>query len=164
MANWRRTATRLRGLRRGKECHWETLPHLTTNYAMTTPAEHAPDPSQRRRIRELPDELISQSAAGEAADLMAKLIGEAGKVAVIVHDQTSQTGTTRRDGFANRMKEKYPNIEVVAIEYGEGDPVKSADKAKAIMTANPATHHYSNPPQSRKTNLLQPRTHRRAAA
>jgi len=77
------------------------------------------------------------AAAGEAADQMAKLIGEAGKVAVIVHDQTSQTGTTRRDGFVNRMKEKYPNIEVVAIEYGAGDPVKSADLAKAIMTANP---------------------------
>ena len=77
------------------------------------------------------------AAAGEAADQMAKLIGEAGKVAVIVHDQTSQTGTTRRDGFANRMKEKYPKIEVVAIEYGAGDPVKSADFAKAIMTKYP---------------------------
>ncbi len=77
------------------------------------------------------------AAAGEAADQMAKLIGESGKVAVIVHDQTSQTGTTRRDGFVNRMKEKYPNIQVVAVEYGAGDPVKSADLAKAIMTANP---------------------------
>jgi ribose transport system substrate-binding protein len=77
------------------------------------------------------------AAAGEAADQMAKLIGESGKVAVIVHDQTSQTGITRRDGFVNRMKEKYPNIEVVAIEYGAGDPVKSADFAKAIMTKNP---------------------------
>jgi ribose transport system substrate-binding protein len=77
------------------------------------------------------------AAAGEAADQMAKLIGEEGKVAVIVHDQTSQTGTTRRDGFVNRMAEKYPNIEVVAVEYGAGDPVKSADLAKAIMTKNP---------------------------
>jgi ribose transport system substrate-binding protein len=77
------------------------------------------------------------AAAGEAADKMAELIGDAGKVAVIVHDQTSQTGTTRRDGFVQRMTEKHPNIEVVAIEYGAGDPVKSADLAKAIMTANP---------------------------
>ncbi|HUQ78539.1 MAG TPA: ABC transporter substrate-binding protein [Patescibacteria group bacterium] len=77
------------------------------------------------------------AAAGEAADQMAKLIGDAGKVAVIVHDQTSQTGTSRRDGFVNRMKEKHPNIQVVAIEYGAGDPVKSADLAKTIMTANP---------------------------
>jgi ribose transport system substrate-binding protein len=68
---------------------------------------------------------------------MAKLIGDAGKVAVIVHDQTSRTGIDRRDGFVNQVKAKYPNIEVVAIEYGAGDPVKSADLAKAIMTANP---------------------------
>ena len=76
-------------------------------------------------------------AAGEAADQMAKLIGDAGKVAVIVHDQTSKTGQDRRDGFVNQIKAKHPNIEVVAIEYGAGDPVKSADFAKAIMTANP---------------------------
>ena len=77
------------------------------------------------------------AAAGEAADKMAELIGDSGKVAVIVHDQTSQTGTTRRDGFVNRMAESHPNVEVVAIEYGAGDPVKSADLAKAIMTAHP---------------------------
>lgn len=77
------------------------------------------------------------AAAGEAADHMATLIGDAGKVAIIVHDQTSQTGTTRRDGFVNRMKEKHPNIQVVDIQYGAGDPVKSADLAKAIMSKNP---------------------------
>ena len=77
------------------------------------------------------------AAAGEAADKMAELIGDAGKVAVIVHDQTSRTGIDRRDGFVNQMKAKHPNIEVVAVEYGAGDPVKSADFAKAIMTANP---------------------------
>lgn len=77
------------------------------------------------------------AAAGEAADHMATLIGDAGKVALIVHDQTSQTGTTRRDGFVNRMKEKHPNIQVVDIQYGAGDPVKSADLAKAIMSKNP---------------------------
>jgi ribose transport system substrate-binding protein len=77
------------------------------------------------------------AAAGEAADQMAKAIGDAGKVAVIVHDQTSQTGQTRRDGFSQRMKEKHPNVEIVDIQYGAGDPVKSADLAKAIMTANP---------------------------
>jgi ribose transport system substrate-binding protein len=76
-------------------------------------------------------------AAGEAADQMAKLIGDAGKVAVIVHDQTSVTGQDRRDGFVDQMKAKHPNIEVVAIEYGAGDPVKSADFAKAIMTKFP---------------------------
>ncbi len=77
------------------------------------------------------------AAAGEAADKMAELIGDAGKVAVIVHDQTSRTGIDRRDGFLKQMEAKHPNIEVVAVEYGAGDPVKSADFAKAIMTKNP---------------------------
>ena len=76
-------------------------------------------------------------AAGEAADQMAKLIGDAGQVAVIVHDQTSKTGQDRRDGFVNQMKAAHAGIEVVAIEYGAGDPVKSADFAKAIMTKYP---------------------------
>jgi ribose transport system substrate-binding protein len=76
-------------------------------------------------------------AAGEAADKLAEAIGDSGKVAVIVHDQTSQTGITRRDGFVNAMKERHPNVQVVDVQYGAGDPVKSADLAKAIMTANP---------------------------
>jgi ribose transport system substrate-binding protein len=77
------------------------------------------------------------AAAGEAADKMAELIGDSGKVAVIVHDQTSRTGIDRRDGFVKQMEAAHPDIDVVAIEYGAGDPVKSADLAKAIMTANP---------------------------
>ena len=76
-------------------------------------------------------------AAGVEADKLAGLIGDAGKVGVIVHDQTSQTGITRRDGFVNQMKAKHPNVQVVDVQYGAGDAVKSADIAKAMMTANP---------------------------
>jgi len=77
------------------------------------------------------------AAAGVEADKLAGLIGDSGKVGVIVHDQTSQTGITRRDGFVNQMKAKHPNIQVVDVQYGAGDPVKSADIAKSMMTANP---------------------------
>jgi len=35
------------------------------------------------------------------------------------------------------MKAKHPNIQVVDVQYGAGDPVKSADIAKSMMTANP---------------------------
>ena len=61
-------------------------------------------------------------AAALAADKMAALIGGKGEVAVVVHDQTSITGITRRDGFVNQMKAKYPNIKVkgVNIEYDIG--------------------------------------------
>lgn len=77
------------------------------------------------------------AAAALAADKMAELIGEEGKVALVVHDQTSVTGVQRRDGFANQIKDKYPNIEIVDVQYGGGDHLKSTDLAKAIMQAHP---------------------------
>jgi ribose transport system substrate-binding protein len=77
------------------------------------------------------------AAAGLAADKMAELIGGKGEVALVVHDQTSRTGIDRRDGFVNRVKEKYPNIKIVDIQYGGGDHLKSTDLAKAIMQAHP---------------------------
>ncbi|WP_131856788.1 ABC transporter substrate-binding protein [Bosea sp. BK604] len=77
------------------------------------------------------------AAAALAADKMAELIGGAGKVAVLVHDQTSRTGVDRRDGFVNRIKQAHPKIEIVAIEYGAGDHLKSTEITKAILQANP---------------------------
>jgi len=79
----------------------------------------------------------SVAAAATAADKMAAAIGDAGEVAVIVHDQTSRTGIDRRDGFLNEMKEKYPNIKIVSVQYGGGDHLKSAEIAKAMIQANP---------------------------
>ncbi|WP_341212802.1 ABC transporter substrate-binding protein [uncultured Limimaricola sp.] len=77
------------------------------------------------------------AAAALAADKMAELIGGAGKVAVVAHDQTSRTGIDRRDGFLNRMESEYPEIEVVSVQYGQGDQLQSTEVAKAILTANP---------------------------
>jgi ribose transport system substrate-binding protein len=77
------------------------------------------------------------AAAGAAADKMAELIGDQGEVAVIVHDQTSRTGIDRRDGFLNRMKEKHPNVQVVDVQYGGGDQLKSTDLAKTMIQAHP---------------------------
>ncbi|HCO49481.1 MAG TPA: BMP family ABC transporter substrate-binding protein [Spirochaetaceae bacterium] len=77
------------------------------------------------------------AAAAYAADMMAKLINNEGEVAVIVHDQTSRTGIDRRDGFVNRIKEKYPKITIVSVQYGEGDHLKSTDLAKAIIQSHP---------------------------
>jgi ribose transport system substrate-binding protein len=78
----------------------------------------------------------NDAAAGVAADKMAEAIGNSGKIALVVHDQTSRTGIDRRDGFLNRIKD-YPNIEVIDVQYGGGDHQKSADITKAILNANP---------------------------
>lgn len=79
----------------------------------------------------------NSKAAGEAADKMAAAIGGKGEVAVVVHDQVSATGVSRRDGFVARMTEKYPDIQVVDIQYGGGDHLKSTDLTKAIIQAHP---------------------------
>ena len=79
----------------------------------------------------------SVASAALAADKMAEAIGDAGEVAVIVHDQTSRTGIDRRDGFLNEMKTKHPNIKIVSVQYGAGDHLKSAEIAKADIQAHP---------------------------
>jgi ribose transport system substrate-binding protein len=77
------------------------------------------------------------AAAGAAADKMASMIGDEGEVGVIVHDQTSRTGIDRRDGFVNQMKSKHAKVNIVDIQYGGGDQLKSTDLAKAMMQAHP---------------------------
>jgi ribose transport system substrate-binding protein len=77
------------------------------------------------------------AAAAEAAKHLAEAVGHEGKVALVVHDQTSVTGQQRRDGFVDYMEENEPGIEIVDIQYGGGDQAKSADLAKAILAANP---------------------------
>src|SRR5437773_656940 len=77
------------------------------------------------------------AAAGTAADKMAEMIGDSGEVALVVHDQTSRTGIDRRDGFVQRIKDKHPNINIVDIQYGGGDQLKSTDITKAIIQAHP---------------------------
>ena len=84
----------------------------------------------------------NKAAAALAADKMAELVGKAGDVAVLVHDQTSRTGIDRRDGFLERMKSTYPNVKIVSVQYGAGDQLKSTEIAKAVLQANPNLKGY----------------------
>ncbi len=77
------------------------------------------------------------AASALAATKMSALIGGAGKVAVIAHDQTSRTGIDRTEGFVNEIKANHPGIEIVAVEVGGGDQLKSAEITKTLMAANP---------------------------
>ena len=78
----------------------------------------------------------NMAAAAAGADGLAEAIGSEGKVAAIIHDQTSATGIGRRDGFLNRMEEAYPNIEIVDVQYAN-DALKATETAKAMLQANP---------------------------
>jgi len=77
------------------------------------------------------------ASARLAADKLAELIGGAGKVAVVSFDQTSQTGIERRDGFVEQIAAAHADIEIVAIEYGGGDHLRSAEITKTLLQAYP---------------------------
>ncbi|MGH3760496.1 ABC transporter substrate-binding protein [Actinophytocola sp.] len=79
----------------------------------------------------------NKAAAAEAAKHMAELVGGKGEVAMVVHDQTSKSGTDRRDGFMDWMKENAPGITVLSPQYGGGDQAESANITKSIISANP---------------------------
>lgn len=79
----------------------------------------------------------SKVAGALAAEHMAELIGGAGEVAIVGHSQINSTGVERRDGFVEKIEADYPDIEIVDIQYGDGDHLKSADIAKAMIAAHP---------------------------
>jgi ribose transport system substrate-binding protein len=80
----------------------------------------------------------SVAAGAIAADHMGALIGGSGDIAIVDHSQTATTGVERRDGFVNELKAKYPNINIVDIEYPSGgNLLPSVDAAKAIIAAHP---------------------------
>jgi ribose transport system substrate-binding protein len=79
----------------------------------------------------------NKAAAAEAAKHLSELVGGTGKVALVVHDQTSVTGRDRRDGFTDWMKTNAPGIQLLPVQYGGGDQAKSADITKSILRANP---------------------------
>lgn len=79
----------------------------------------------------------SKKAGALAATHMSQLMGDAGEIGVIGHSQINSTGVERRDGFLEEMKAKHPNVKVVDVQYGDGDHLKSADIAKAMLAAHP---------------------------
>ena len=79
----------------------------------------------------------NKAAAAEAAKHLAEALGGTGKVALVVHDQTSKSGSDRRDGFTEWMQANAPGIQLLPPQYGGGDQAKSADITKSILSANP---------------------------
>jgi ribose transport system substrate-binding protein len=75
------------------------------------------------------------AAAAEAANKMVELTGGEGGVAVVCHDQTSLTGIQRTDGFVETIEKA--GMEVVDVQYGGGDQLRSTDITKSILQANP---------------------------
>lgn len=79
----------------------------------------------------------NKAAGAIAADAMAEAIGGKGQVAVVAHNEGTSTAIERRDGFLEKIEADYPEIEVVSVQYSDGDHIKALTKATDIMTSNP---------------------------
>lgn len=79
----------------------------------------------------------SMAAGALAAEHMAELMGGEGKIGIVGHSQINSTGVQRRDGFVEEIEANWPDIEIVDIQYGDGDHLRSADIAKAMIAAHP---------------------------
>lgn len=79
----------------------------------------------------------NRAAGAEAAKHMAKLLNDKGTVGLIIHDQTSNSGVDRRDGFVNWMKKNAPGIKLLSPQYSNSDMSKAANITKAILTSHP---------------------------
>lgn len=79
-----------------------------------------------------------EAAAARAADEMAKAIGGKGKVAVIGYGRGAASSEIRATAFVKYMNERYPEIEVLPIEWAvTADAIGSADTARAYLAAHP---------------------------
>ncbi len=76
-------------------------------------------------------------AGGDAAMALGKMLGGKGKVGIIAHVAGTQSAIERSEGFINAMKQYYPEILLLDVQYSDGDPQKSMDKTIDMYRANP---------------------------
>ncbi|QWA14083.1 ABC transporter substrate-binding protein [Sodalis ligni] len=76
-------------------------------------------------------------AGSAAADALAKELGGKGKVGIVAHVAGTTSAIERTEGFTKTIKEKYPNITLLPVQYSDGDPQKAMDKTIDMTRANP---------------------------
>src|SRR5262249_40564895 len=73
----------------------------------------------------------------QAADALATVIGNKGKVAVVSTTLGTSTGDDRVRGFSEQLKAKYPDIINVGTFYTGDETTKAASVLKSLLTAHP---------------------------
>ncbi|MBI3683415.1 MAG: substrate-binding domain-containing protein [Acidobacteria bacterium] len=89
------------------------------------------------------DVFVSQVAtdnyqAGQmAADRLSQILGGKGKVFMVAVQPGAASTMAREQGFEDRVKEKYPGIEIVDKRFGMADFAKSLAVTENMLTAHP---------------------------
>lgn len=77
------------------------------------------------------------AAARLAADELAKLVDGKGKIAIVNAQAGAGTTMTRENDFKDQIAVNYPEIEVVDVQYSDGDKTKALNIATDFMTRFP---------------------------
>ncbi len=77
-------------------------------------------------------------AAGRlAAAALGKLLGGRGSVGIVMHVPGSVSTMDRERGFEDALAGDYPNVKIVARQYGMSTRARSRDATENILTAHP---------------------------
>ncbi len=71
-----------------------------------------------------------------AAERLAEKLGGKGKIAILGVKAGSVSTDQREQGFQETIKQKYPDIKIMAFQYGDADRAKSLDRATDILTTH----------------------------
>jgi ribose transport system substrate-binding protein len=90
-----------------------------------------------------------------AAREMARLLNGKGNIAMILHAPGSVSTGDREQGFQEVIAKEYPNIKIVAQQYGMSDRARSRAAAENILSAHPDLNGVfcSTEPSSTGTSL-----------
>jgi ribose transport system substrate-binding protein len=83
-----------------------------------------------------------------AAHRMAQILKQTGNVAIVGVLPGSASTTQREEGFKETLAKQYPNLKVVAFQYGMSDRAKSLAVTEDILTANPGLDGIFGPNES----------------
>jgi ribose transport system substrate-binding protein len=89
------------------------------------------------------DQFVAQVAtdnyhAGEiAAERIGKILGGKGQIAMVMVQPGAASTMARENGFQKKIADAYPDIHIVAQQYGWADFAKSLTVAENMLTAHP---------------------------
>jgi ribose transport system substrate-binding protein len=79
----------------------------------------------------------NEEAGRIAARRLAEVLGGKGKVAVIGFKPGGASTMEREAGFQDEVREKFPGVQIVALQYGLADRAKSMAVTENVLTAHP---------------------------
>ena len=71
------------------------------------------------------------------ARLLAEMLGNKGKIGMVMHKPGGTSTVLRERGFEETLKKEFPEMHIAAQQYGMSDPAKSRAIAENILTAHP---------------------------